>query len=605
MSSPSSLTLPLSSLIASSSSDHPLPALVLTPLLSRISTLEAALLLSRPSALLRRLGCSDRALVGGVVLALLAALARSRRQWRGVLAVLGLGEAVGRTLGVVERAEKIRAETDKGKQRATHDERDEQDELSQEVQHLLSFWLLYALLSLLESLRSFPSRPSSSASSAVTPLLAHPLRLLRLLRHSYLRFLRLYVLPTVFRTRYAYRTLLEQHPRLDLAPLLARIPPLPLRLHLPGFLYALLSPPARPLKPTSFPQPLPRSSKTAFSTPALPLPIAYFSANPAITAEVKWQLVKLLILWTGSRRDGWGAKSVLWDWVVGPVWRSWSRRDGSGGAGTPEDEKREWRVVRVVRAKTEAEGDGQYAGRSPPHHRSSPDRPPTEQDHDHDPVLSPSPPLSPSPASAPSPSPSLSSPLPPHPPIWSTLTPPRSRSRLYPPPSLPSPNSPAFLPPPPPLQTIPYRLASSQHPLLLHSHAHAHSGSATSTSRGGSSSSSGGGKRGRTMTAAAAAAAREGAGAGGGRTNGVGSENDKRRSLLLESPPRSPAGVSAALDSDDDEEEEGEEKRGRERAGEVEALEGIKRWATVLRDAAEAREGSVLVSTTDQGSGWS
>ncbi|GAA5875623.1 hypothetical protein JCM8547_000889 [Rhodosporidiobolus lusitaniae] len=313
-----SLRLPLSSLIASSSPSHPLPRLLLDPLFPRLAAFEAALLLSRPSALLLRLGlASERGLVACALALLVAGLARWRAQWRAILWALGVGEALKRTVEVLRResgsgaGRKRSGEGSEGEQQRPEDHDDE-------VQHILSFWVLFALVSLLERLRTTPS--STSSSSAFSTLFALPSHLrstLRTLRHTYLRFLRLYVLPSLLRARYSARQLVERYPRLDPAAAFAKLPYFPI---LPSSILLQRRASSAPRVRGSFPQP--RQHGVSLSSPSLPPAWSYFSSSSPLSsseaAEKKWELVKLLLLWTGLRRDGFGAKGILWDGVLKP-----------------------------------------------------------------------------------------------------------------------------------------------------------------------------------------------------------------------------------------------------------------------------------------------
>ncbi|BGP14122.1 hypothetical protein JCM10213v2_002062 [Rhodosporidiobolus nylandii] len=329
---PPSLPLPLSTFIAAQTPSHPLPRLLTDPLLPRIAAFEAALLLSRPAALLIRLGlASERGLVAVAVAALAGVLVRWRRQWRAVLWALGVGEALQRTVRVLRRAEGKEAKQ-KGSEAGAADEQDAQAQ-QEETQHVLSFWLFFAVLSLFDSLRA--SSPTSAPPSSLFALPTRARTALRTLRHTYLRFLRLYILPPLLRARYAAKQLAQRYPRLDLSPHAAKFP----SLTLPALLQRRAAPSSALPRP-SFPQP---RAFAGSSLPAdLPLSWSYFAPSAAISpavspaareaarqsAEKRWELVKLLLLWAGLRRDGWGAKSVVWDRLLAPLLGS---AEGTGG----------------------------------------------------------------------------------------------------------------------------------------------------------------------------------------------------------------------------------------------------------------------------------
>ncbi|GAA5999380.1 uncharacterized protein JCM10292_001247 [Rhodotorula paludigena] len=559
-------TLPLASFVHARAPAHPLPRLLTDALVPRIAAAEAALLASAPARLLRRAGiASERSIVALAVVAVAGALARYTHQWRAILWALGVGEAVARTLRLLERRDQPQAhpDSDKGKGRASEDAH---DDVRDEAQHLLSFWLLFAALSLLDSLRTSPSTASSRPS-----LFALPTRVrdqLQSLRHTYLHFIRRYILPFFLRTRWALRSVVQRYPSLDLAPHLAKLPPFPYRL--PSLSY----PSSSTRRPTSFPQP--RTRPWDPLPAALPLSWSYFAhpssfspspASPAYSArataaaEARWEVARLVLLWLGLRRDAAGAKSILWDWLLRPLVRALphSRVAGVRGAGGGRREEAEWRIVRVQRG-ADKQGEEEDSAPAP---RTSHDRPRTQPDtHDelHSPTLSP----------APSPLPyALSSsvlPLPPaaqvkNPYAWTPRRTWHSSGPVSPSPS-PSPaqtprrrrsfspaaHQRAFALQDPPSRATPagvtYRYASKHHPLLA-------ARSATSTS---------------TSTSA--------------------TDGRRRESLLDESPPSSPAMRARSADGQEEEEEKDGEGSVPPTPGEEEAEEGVRRWATVLAQVA-------------------
>ncbi|GAA5926673.1 hypothetical protein JCM10213_002420 [Rhodosporidiobolus nylandii] len=518
---PPSLPLPLSTFIAAQTPSHPLPRLLTDPLLPRIAAFEAALLLSRPAALLIRLGlASERGLVAVAVAALAGVLVRWRRQWRAVLWALGVGEALQRTVRVLRRAEGKEAKQ-KGSEAGAADEQDAQAQ-QEETQHVLSFWLFFAVLSLFDSLRA--SSPTSAPPSSLFALPTRARTALRTLRHTYLRFLRLYILPPLLRARYAAKQLAQRYPRLDLSPHAAKFP----SLTLPALLQRRAAPSSALPRP-SFPQP---RAFAGSSLPAdLPLSWSYFAPSAAISpavspaareaarqsAEKRWELVKLLLLWAGLRRDGWGAKSVVWDRLLAPLLGS---AEGTGGTA------KEWRVV------LSAPGEESTA-EEPASRRSSADRP---RPH---PAQDPSSPLS----SATSPT------LPSSATVYShTWTPPRPSAssssatpRRAPRSPSPTPSAAPFAfptPLPPSSSFAASRTAHqqrTQHPLIPLSL------SLPASARATSPASSSGTTRAKPRATASAPS---------GSVRDAGDKQRRNRtSLLFESPPRGPAGLHSRSSS--------------------------------------------------------
>ncbi|GAA5915185.1 hypothetical protein JCM8208_002161 [Rhodotorula glutinis] len=388
-------TLPLASFVAQRAPTHPLPRLVTDPVLPRLAQLEAALLTSRPAALLLRLGiASERSIVALALAALAAALARWRAQWRAVLWALGLGEALSRTVRLLQR-QAVAVDSERKQHGRGADDGD-----AEETQHVLSFWLLFAALSLLDTLRSTPSSPSSSALS----FLAVPTRAraaLQSVRRTYLHFVRLWILPSFLRLRWAGRALVAKYPRLDPAPRLAYWTAFPYafpRLYPSPSSSSSSSTPARRAA-GNFPQPrsrpwdpLPTSlplSWSYFAYPSTPHTLAHPSLAPTYSprataaAEARWELVRLVVLWVALRRDAWGAKSLVWDWTLAPLLGALP----GAGPGAPDEPTT---VLRVVREVVGPRAKGATAGRSVGARDSSESaRPQTSQD-DPDVPLSPS-----------------------------------------------------------------------------------------------------------------------------------------------------------------------------------------------------------------------
>ncbi|GAA5971573.1 hypothetical protein JCM11641_000646 [Rhodosporidiobolus odoratus] len=345
MSSSSTIShpLPLSSFLTSHAPQHPLARIFTDPILPRLAAAEATLLLSRPSALLLRLGLASERGLGAVALAaVVSALVTYRQQWRAVAWVLGVGEALKRTVDTLRKSQGRAGK--RYKDVASGLDAKEESEEDEETQHILSWWLLFALLSLFDTLRTSPSFSSCPAPSVFN--LPTQLRTaFNTLRHTYLRFLRFFVLPQLLRSRNAARQLAKRYPSLDLSPLLSKLPSLALPFVRPR---PRVLPHPRPARP-SFPQPRLASRSSTISS--IPLSWSYFLPRPffsiatsatkaadlAATAEKRWELVKLLLLWLGLRKDGWGARSVVWDWVLKPLVDTSAAVHGG---------KEEWRVVR-------------------------------------------------------------------------------------------------------------------------------------------------------------------------------------------------------------------------------------------------------------------
>ncbi|GAA5839685.1 hypothetical protein JCM11251_002560 [Rhodosporidiobolus azoricus] len=560
-SSSPSISLPLSSLVASHTPSHPLPRLLLDPILPRLALVESALLLSRPSSLLLRTGlASEKGLVSLAIAVVGAAVVKWRGQWRAMLWALGVGEAFGRTVEVLSRQEK-------GKGKATRDEgAAEQDsyEQDEEVQHVLSWWLLFALLSLLEAIRT---TPTSSSSSSPWSLPTQLRTTLRSLRHTYLRFLRLYVLPPLLRARYAARKTVERYPSLDLSPHFGKLPSLALP--------ALLQRRALPKRARgSFPEP---RLVSTLSSPATNLPLSWSYLAPSSllapspspssfslaqargTAEKRWELVKLLLLWVGLRRDGVGAKSVLWAWVLNPLFGGAEAGSGQGETGVEIRAFQRDGGKKVIEADSvnPAIRDGGSASQIalPDSRRSSSEHPTA--------------------VSSSSPSP-YEVPFSPPPPAFSgasaassgaTWTP-RSISST---PRRPRSRSPSPSHTPTPHRTPQYRPSSisTSHPLIPFSLSLPLPRTASPSS---SAASNGAPKRGRNPRPSPS----------------------KRASLLFESPPRGPNGSHARSSSSSSsssslgDEERGQAGRGEEELdvpqtpGEEEAEEGVRGWGSVL-----------------------
>lgn len=596
--------LPLASFVASRAPTHPLPRLVTDPLVPRVAAIEAALLTSRPAALLLRLGlASERSIVACALVALVGLLARWRVQWRAVLWALGLGEALGRTVRLLQRlaASQAAPANDKGKQ-PIHGTRDDQDDTAQEAQHVLSFWLLVAALSLLDTLRSSPSAPTTSSSLSFLALPTRASDALRSARRTYLHFVRLYLLPSFLRLRWAGRALLDKYPSLDPAPRFAKWTAFPYAL---PRLYSSPSSSSAPGASTrraqgNFPQP--RSRPWDPLPTSLPLSWSYFaypsSSSPSLSspsysprataaAEARWEIVRLVLLWTGLRRDAWGAKSVVWDWTVAPLLGA---LPGLSLQGAPSDEGTVLRIVREPRTPAAAP-----LPTPPPRQSLEHPRPQTSQDD-------PDAPPSPAPSSAASATPRRAVPRTQYPtpsPYALSWTPPRAtapsstasgrpslqaeaQSRASSRTASPA-GSALFALQDPPIRGR-YRTAEGHESRAAREHPLLGGGRGSGTRRDGA---------GRAGSSASASTSASGAG------EGTSSEEETEGEVEVEG--------AAAQDSDVDDEEVPPTP------GEEEAEEGARRWATVLAEAQAAvdAEGDGVGAALENGvpregeSGWS
>ncbi|SGY76750.1 BQ5605_C005g03514 [Microbotryum silenes-dioicae] len=291
---PQRVVLPLSSSLLNLVPDHPILHMLSRPILPRIAYLESLVLKSPPSRVLQRIvGLSPWAIVLLANVGLVAGLARWRDQWRVMLTVLGVAEGVTKTFKVLDRLDR---EGDKDDELFNMDHEYNPDisgldsvarqELRQkridsyrrELKHVLSFWLLFALLDATESVR---------ASASTVPLSTRLAPLTRSLK-SLMRRLAL-----------RYPNSLSRIPETFIPPSLS--------------LNRTVAQKRRP-----FPQPRRHVSKTtALTTPSLP--VVLFNSEP------RYRILKLLVLWQGLRRDGFGA-SALWDWFVGPIFGAYHRR---------------------------------------------------------------------------------------------------------------------------------------------------------------------------------------------------------------------------------------------------------------------------------------
>lgn len=290
------LVLPLSSTLATSIPQHPLLHLLASPVFPRLAHIESLVLTSFPSTLLRRLGFSARAIVLVALVSLGGAVRRYRGQWRVMLGLLGVVEALSRTCTLLDGTDEEREREEgpapprqQGNAAAARHLKREQ------LVHVLSWWLLLALVTLAESIHASTGTVGSTTTTVFARLAPH----LRRLRRA-------------------------------LLPLVARFP------SLYTFLNSKLPATRRP-----FPQPLPPTSRRV----TLPTPLLF----SLFGSEVRYRLVKLLVLWNGLRTDGWGA-SVLWDWGIGPLFAVRRKRGGASEGITKR------RVINVVLSEVEKGG---------------------------------------------------------------------------------------------------------------------------------------------------------------------------------------------------------------------------------------------------------
>jgi hypothetical protein len=344
--------LPLASSLARLAPSHPLIAtLLIDPLLVRVARLERALLNSPPAQTLLRLGLATERVVVAVVVTLGAlAVVRWRAQWRAMVYTLALGDVVRRTVALLAELSPAAAAKKGAQQRrrpedGVHASEPESDE---EAQHLLSFWLLVALLSFAESFRTRPRHPLAETFAANSrgsnSLSARAAKFLHALRHSYLQFIRRYILPTLLRTRWAAQRFVTTYPSFDPAPVLAKLPALPNNYYL-----RLPFRSANPSRPrASFPQPRAHPSDRPPRGPGpIPLAWSWFVSSSAVLngtntntgAEIRWSLFKLVLLLLGQRTDALGARNVLWTWGLEPLVAVSAKLRSSSHSGRNSEER--------------------------------------------------------------------------------------------------------------------------------------------------------------------------------------------------------------------------------------------------------------------------
>ncbi|KAK4705865.1 hypothetical protein P7C70_g328, partial [Phenoliferia sp. Uapishka_3] len=157
--------LPVSSLALSALS-HPLLALLSSPLHPRLAYLESHLLLSQPASLLASLGLSPASISTLVLATLAGVVALHRKQWRFFLAAMGVLEAVGRSLKLLDTL-------DEGEQ----NEKDQKKAPDmEEARHLVAFWIVFAVLQSVETWRAAPTSLASPLPSLALQILPRSLQ---------------------------------------------------------------------------------------------------------------------------------------------------------------------------------------------------------------------------------------------------------------------------------------------------------------------------------------------------------------------------------------------------------------------------------------------
>ncbi|KAK4058611.1 hypothetical protein OIO90_000055 [Microbotryomycetes sp. JL221] len=257
--------LPLATLLAQARPHHPLVSKVYDPVVPRVANVEAVVHTSIVAQLMRRIGLKHRSISCLACSALVAGVYKYRQQWRAMMGLLGVAEAVCTTFNLLATLEA------KEVRQTSHDEgADEQERaehrIRQEIKHLASFWIVFATLSVLESVRA-TGISDIERRGVVSSRIRTTLRQLRIM----------------------VRRLANKYPHLEfIAP-------------------ARRSVGSNVRRP--FPQPRPLALKAVQPAPAI---------ATWLSSEVKYRVFKLLFLWTMLRRDGLGA-SAIWEWVFGPL----------------------------------------------------------------------------------------------------------------------------------------------------------------------------------------------------------------------------------------------------------------------------------------------
>lgn len=218
--------------------------------------------------------------------------AKYKDHWKSGLAALGVIEALTRSLNVLDGLELEASGGMNHEGNGNKSTREERERRQQEIKHLLCFWMLFASISLLESIRTLPASTNNNASTLTS---WGTLRdAVEKLRKGLWRNIPSLVPPTpAARARRPF-------PQPSSFPLPLALPSIP-----------SLLPPKVVLVPTPL--------------PTLPSMVRSISTRKS----VKYALLKLLVLWIGLRKDGFGA-SAIWDWVLGPLFAV-KRSRGTGG----------------------------------------------------------------------------------------------------------------------------------------------------------------------------------------------------------------------------------------------------------------------------------
>ncbi|KAM0792577.1 hypothetical protein ACM66B_005239 [Microbotryomycetes sp. NB124-2] len=284
-----SVPLPLATLLVDKRPEHALTPELYDPVVKRVAHVEAVIQTSVAARALRRIGLGQATVSCLACSTIAASVYRYRLQWRAMLALLGVGEAVLTSLNLLadldSRDELALASVKDDKEADDSDHR-----LASDVRHLACFWIVYGSLAVLESVRSIATGQTGNGvqRSSVTARLR----------------------PLARRMRVMVRKLVNKYPKFEFLA------------------------PARPSVKRPFPQPRPINVAAAVPTPAV---------AKWLSSEVKYRIFKLLLLWTMLRRDGLGA-SGIWDWIVGPFYAVHRRRQ----VQTDDAGQKRRRIARIV-----------------------------------------------------------------------------------------------------------------------------------------------------------------------------------------------------------------------------------------------------------------
>lgn len=290
--------LPFTTLLYATLPQHPLLSLLSNPVITRIATVEHRLLLSSASVLLQRIpGVGSKSVLLLTLLGAGSTLGRWRGQWKAIIGALGVGEAGVRGFNLLDELESssVSEEGESARKRR----------IRAEIKHLVCFWSLFAFVSVAETWLLLPR-----TLSATNSMIRFSITTRRQIK-ALLRSFRLYLTPHITRL---------------ILQLRAQLPPLPEQFASVSFpslssLAFLLPSPSTKIKPHPQPIAISASSFAKSTRTTIGLPELFFS-SPA-----RYELFKVLLLWTGLRRDGWGA-TMIWDWILGPIYAVARSRGG-------------------------------------------------------------------------------------------------------------------------------------------------------------------------------------------------------------------------------------------------------------------------------------